>query len=338
MIKRISILLLIFLPGILLRAQDIHFSQFSNSPVLLNPAQTGFFNGAHRFTVNSRTQWGSFTVPYKTFSFSYDMQPAYRLIKNDMLGIGFWFFGDKAGDSDYGTINANLSLSYIISLNSSGNSYLGLGFMGSWAQRSMSYNDLYFDEQFDGEKFNPSLPTMEDKGNPSYNYFDYSLGAHWRYNPDKTHMYNAGISLSHITRPSQNFLDREEMRLPVKTILYGDLTIPFTKEQGIIPGFMAAFQGAATEIVVGSNYRIKTGQSKYSKTSFSPGVYYRFNDALILSFQLNYDKWNFGVSYDINTSDLKTASNGFGALEISINYKLPRTDIHRREAIPCPIF
>lgn len=336
--KRILILLTVLLHGLFLNAQDIHFSQFQNSPLLLNPAQTGFFDGAHRFSVNSRSQWGSFTVPYKTFSFSYDLQPAYRMIKKDMLGIGFRFFGDKAGDSHYGTIKANLSLSYILSLNSDDNNYLGIGVMGSWAQRSMTYKDLYFNKQFNGEYFDPSLPTQEDYGDHSYNYFDYSAGIHWRYEPDKEHAYNAGFSLNHFTRPSQTFLDEESMRLPMKSIFYGDLTLPFSADQALVPGFMTAFQGPASEIILGTDYEMKLGDSKFSKTSMSPGLYYRFGDAVIVSMQLNYEKWNFGASYDINISDLKIASNGFGAMEVSIRYKLPRTDIHRREAIPCPIF
>lgn len=336
--KRILILMIILLQATIAFAQDIHFSQFKNSPVMLNPAQTGFFNGAHRFTSNTRSQWGSFTVPYRTFSFSYDMQPAYRLIKNDMLGVGFWFYRDKAGDSHFGTIQTSLSLSYILSLNSSGTNYLGIGFMGSWAQRSMSYNDLYFDQQFNGEFFDPSLYTGEDAGNKSYNYLDFSAGVHWRYKPDKNTFYNAGFSLSHLTQPQQTFIDDKSSKLPMKGMVYGNLSIPFSIDQAVVPGFMAAFQGTATEIVVGADYKHIFSQNRYSYTALSPGIYYRLGDAVILSTYLDYQKWRFGLSYDINTSDLASASKTMGGLELSIIYKLPRTDIHRRDAIPCPIF
>lgn len=305
---------------------------------MINPAQTGFFNGAHRFVTNNRSQWGSFTVPYRTFSFSYDMQPAYRLIKNDMLGLGFWFYGDQAGDSDFGTIQASLSLSYIISLNSKDNNYLGIGFMGSWAQRSMSYRDLYFDRQFNGEFFDPSLYTGEDQGDPSYNYYDFNAGMHWRYKPQDLQYYNFGFSIHHLNRPKQTFLDDESIRLSTKGIVYGDLSIPFSSKQSVIPGFMVAFQGTATEVVAGGQYHHVFSDNRYNYTSLSPGLYYRFGDALILSTHLEYQRWRFGLSYDINTSDLNNASRGMGGLELSILYQLPRTDIHRREAIPCPIF
>ena len=51
-----------------MHAQDIHFSQFFASPVLVNPANTGNFNGVARLGLNYRDQWGSVSVPYQTFS------------------------------------------------------------------------------------------------------------------------------------------------------------------------------------------------------------------------------------------------------------------------------
>lgn len=330
--------MIVGLCGSIVNAQDIHFSQFKNSPVMINPAQTGFFKGAHRFVSNNRSQWGSFTVPYRTFSFSYDMQPAYRLIKKDMLGVGFWFYGDKAGDSEMGTIQASLSLSYILSLNSEDNNYLGIGFMGAWAQRSMSYSKLYFDQQFNGEFYDPTLYSGEATGDKSYDYFDFDVGVHWRYTPEDDEFYNLGISLSHITQPKQSFLDDENSRLPMKGIAYGNFSIPVMPDQSIIPGFMAAFQGTASEIVAGADYKFVFSHNSMTYTALSPGIYYRIGDAVIVSTYLDYQRWRFGTSYDINVSDLNDASRGFGGLELSVIYKLPRTDIHRREAIPCPIF
>ena len=48
-------------------AQDIHFSQFYFSPLNLNPAATGIFDGDYRIAGNHRQQWRSVTTPYTTF-------------------------------------------------------------------------------------------------------------------------------------------------------------------------------------------------------------------------------------------------------------------------------
>ena len=60
-------------------AQDIHFSQFANSPLNLNPAQTGLFNGDYRIMANQRSQWSAVPIPYSTFSLGADMRNPIRL-------------------------------------------------------------------------------------------------------------------------------------------------------------------------------------------------------------------------------------------------------------------
>jgi hypothetical protein len=51
-----------------LKAQDIHFSQFSFSPANLNPAYTALFDGDVRFVANYRNQWFTVPVNYNTVS------------------------------------------------------------------------------------------------------------------------------------------------------------------------------------------------------------------------------------------------------------------------------
>jgi len=51
-------------------AQDLHFSQYFNAPLLTNPANTGFEPDADwRAGINYRNQWaGILNYPYKTMS------------------------------------------------------------------------------------------------------------------------------------------------------------------------------------------------------------------------------------------------------------------------------
>ena len=41
----------------LLTAQDVHFTQHFSSPLILNPASTGFFRGDYRVGANHKEQW-----------------------------------------------------------------------------------------------------------------------------------------------------------------------------------------------------------------------------------------------------------------------------------------
>src|SRR3954471_19404848 len=69
-------------------AQDIHFSQFNRSPLNLNPANTGLFDGDFRFSGIHRNQWKSVTVPYKTFSGAFDMSTPFPNAENNLIGAG----------------------------------------------------------------------------------------------------------------------------------------------------------------------------------------------------------------------------------------------------------
>ena len=50
-------------------AQGMHFSQYYNAPLLINPANTALMSDHdYRMGANYRSQWTKVPVPYKTFS------------------------------------------------------------------------------------------------------------------------------------------------------------------------------------------------------------------------------------------------------------------------------
>src|SRR5215471_19039498 len=72
-LMRNLILFLIFLPcATFVRAQDPHFSQFFSSPLTLNPAFTGKFDGNVRVAGNYRDQWPTINQAYRTATVSVD--------------------------------------------------------------------------------------------------------------------------------------------------------------------------------------------------------------------------------------------------------------------------
>ena len=86
MSKAISLLLLlVVMSG---RAQDLHFSQFFNSPLTTNPANTGFIPTAdYRLGAHYRDQWSNSFVPYKTLSISGDFQFLCNKIPSGWMGL-----------------------------------------------------------------------------------------------------------------------------------------------------------------------------------------------------------------------------------------------------------
>ena len=162
-------------------AQDIHFTQFDNSPLNLNPANTGLFNGDYRLNLIDRDQWSSITVPFKTFSASFDTKLITNSYKKDMFGIGIVFYNDKAGTSDFGTTEAELSLSYTKSLDALATQYLSFGIMAGMGQRTLNTSNLTFDNQFNGYVYDPAMPGLEQFNNTNFIFPDISAGVNWLY-------------------------------------------------------------------------------------------------------------------------------------------------------------
>jgi len=83
-------------------AQDLHFSQFFNSPLTTNPANTGFIpDGDYRLGINYRDQWSSvMSVPYKTMSAFGDVQLMKNKFDNGWIGLGGVILRDVAGSGN----------------------------------------------------------------------------------------------------------------------------------------------------------------------------------------------------------------------------------------------
>ena len=80
-------------------AQDPNFSQFFASPLTLNPAMTGKFDGVYRIAGNYRNQWPTINNAFTTYTASID----FGVMKNripeiDQFGVGILAFSDKSGN------------------------------------------------------------------------------------------------------------------------------------------------------------------------------------------------------------------------------------------------
>src|SRR3982751_3598055 len=97
--RKLLCTLLILTTGLLSKAQDPNFSQFFVSPLTLNPALTGKFDGIYRIAGNYRNQWPTFNNAFTTATISFDAGILKdRLPDIDQFGIGLLGFTDKSGN------------------------------------------------------------------------------------------------------------------------------------------------------------------------------------------------------------------------------------------------
>jgi type IX secretion system PorP/SprF family membrane protein len=330
--RMLMILLLSPLPGL---AQDIHYSQFNASPLNLNPSQTGLFDGDWRYAGNYRSQWSAIPVPYKTFSLSGETRLKTRL-KNDVPAVGLLINSDKAGDSRFSTTQIYLSAAYIKKLNSDSTSFLSFAIQPGLSSKSFNINELTFDNQYDGDSYDPNLGSGETFARTRITYFDMGAGVGYLWRKSHRRQLNAGISVLHLNKPKQSFFDNTDIRLDMKLNVSALAQVPVTTRVDVLPTFQYQRQGKFQETVVGvsGKYHLLDGMN----TAVSLGAKYRMKDALIVVGGIDIQRFMIGVSYDVNTSKLTEATNRRGGFEISVIYVIRKVVPFVAKKRVCPIY
>ena len=301
-------------------AQDLHFSQFMNSPLLTNPANTGFMpEGDYRLGINYRNQWSSIMqVPYKSMSAFGDMQVMKANKEMGWMGIGGVILRDVAGSGNltstkiYGSVAYHKTLGY--------SSLLSLGFNLGWANKQINTTALKFPDQFDGHFFDNKLPTgvMLDKNNLSY--FDAQVGMNYAYFPTNNIYVNAGFSAFHVNRPNESFFDNQsagsDIRVPIRYTGFLNGSFKLNDEWIVNPNVYYSRQTSLYELVGGANAHYNL--SGDGETRLIGGLYYRYQDAFIPMIGLGFKYYTFSFTYDATTSSLKNYNNTRGAFEFSL--------------------
>lgn len=324
-------------------AQDVHFSQFFEAPMLRNPALAGIFAGDMRFQAVYRHQWASVAVPYKTGSFNMDYKMPVGNA-SDFLTIGGQVVYDKAGTSSFKTTQILPAINYHKSLSGNKNQYLSLGFMGGYVQRSIDPAKVTTDNQFNGGGFNPAIATGETLINYSLGYWDGSVGMSFNtgFGSEENENNNLflGIAYHHFNRPKNSFYRNPGTELNAKWVYSLGLRFAMDDRSSFTIHADYNKQGSYQEIIGGAMYsmalddRLETARYKLGL-----GGFIRWKDAVIPVIKLEVKTMAVAFSYDINTSLLKSASQGRGGFEISIT----QTSFFDREnstknAVRCPRF
>ncbi len=319
-----------------LNAQDLHFSQFFNSPLTTNPANTGFLPEADfRIGANYRNQWSAvMTVPYKTSSVFGDVQLLRDKLETGWLGLGGVILSDVAGSGSLRSTKVYGSLAYHQMLGLS--SLLSAGFNVGWANKRIDVTKLKFPDQFDGKFFDNPF-TSVNLANTSVSYADVQAGLNYAYFPQEDIYINAGYSIHHINRPKETFFNDNTNagRIPMRHIGFVNAIIKVNDRVIINPNAYFTTQAKAAELVLGlnGNYNL----SEFGEKQLVAGLYYRLGDAIAPMVGVEINKVRFTFSYDATLSSLNNFNSYRGASEISIVKKglFPQ---HGDRQTMCPTF
>ena len=340
-IKRFASAILILLLFQQSYSQDLHFSQWFNSPLTTNPANTGFIPDAdYRLGANYRNQWSNImSLPYKTMSIWGDAQVFRDRIESGWVGVGGAIIRDVAGSGQLTSTKVYGSLAYHQMVGEA--HLLSAGFNMGWANKRISTADLKFPDQFDGKFFDHNLPTSVVIDNPNINYFDFQAGINYAFFPTEDLYINGGVSAHHLNRPKESFFSTTSVgiddRISSRYTAFANASVKMSDMVILNPMAYFTTQAKSSELVGGAN--IQYNLSGDGETLLSGGLYWRPGDALIPMIGFEWNSIKLSFTYDATSSPLKNYNDSRGAYEFALLYHGMYSEYNgsRRQSF-CPSF
>lgn len=304
-----------------IQAQDLHFSQFFNSPLTTNPANTGFLpEYDYRLGANYRQQWLSIPAQFKTMSIYGDAQAFRDRFESGWVGLGGVILRDVAGSGNLTSTKVYGSAAYHQMLGSTG--LLSVGFNIGWANKRVDVTKFTYDNQWNGKYFDAGAPSGENFAATSINYLDVQVGLNYAYFPTDNIYLHAGASVHHVNSPRETFFSNTpgyDNTIPKRYIGFADAVIKVNDRVIVSPGAYYTTQAKSSEFTLGmhGNYNL----SGDGELQVIGGVYYRSGDAVIPMLGFQWKSVRITFTYDATTSSLKNYNNMRGASEFALLYQ-----------------
>lgn len=328
-----GIALALVLIAVAVNAQDLNFSQFYNSPIILNPANTGNHGYNWRFINNYRSQWRSLENPYTTIAVSYDHQYYFYAQR---FSWNIYYVNDQSGDKSLNSNKFYLTGSYHTEL---GKYLVHGGLQAGVVIRKFSTENLTFPDQFNVAtgQFDPSMPTEEIPYVENLFYPDLNIGLSinrksGRFKPE------FGFAVYHLNNPKESFLD-ENNHLHNRNVFHFGGVAHITKKTYMEPWIVLLNNTKSNALLFGANLNLPFPANNYNLKHFIVGAFARDGidqetDAAIITAGVKFKYLQIVLSYDYNVSELKTVTNNRGALEFSLIYYGPASNL-LNITIPC---
>jgi type IX secretion system PorP/SprF family membrane protein len=326
-------------------SQDVHYTQFFTNPLILNPAQTGYYDGNYRIGFNFKAQWPWATSQsiynYHTESPYVDFSFGEKKIKVGWFGLGFNFLNDQAGDGQLTYRRFSTSIAYHQAFDAEHRYILSMGFGASYILRSVDFSKFYYNNQWvDDEGFNLSIDPGEPWKKQSFGMFDMNAGLNFGAQVSDMVKLDFGFSMLHINRPKHSFYNQNE-RLGLRYQASAGMGLKINERMTLDANAYYTYQKKASEILFGAlyGYGLYDGKRSHNLAQMLYiGMYYRVKDALTPVVGYRFKTLRLLLSYDVTLSKLATAAKANGGPEISLVYVGKWTREFNGKKLYCPRF
>lgn len=311
-------LLYLLMGTIASHAQNLHFSQFFNSPLTTNAANTGFIpESDYRIGANYRSQWTSIPVPYKTMSIWGDAQILRDRFTTGWVGVGGAILRDVAGSGNLASTKIYGSAAYHQMLGATG--LLSSGFSIGLVNKRVDISKFTYDNQWNGKFFDYSIQSGENFLATNISYMDVQVGLNYAYFPTDDIYLHGGIALKQLNRPQETFFSQTpgyNRIMDRRYTVFGDAVVKVNDQWIFSPSAYFSRQSRAEELVAGlhANYNL-SGDGEHQLIA---GAYYRLGDAFIPMVGYQWKSFRFMFSFDATTSSMRDYNNAQGATEMSL--------------------
>ena len=312
-----------------LSAQDLHFSQAADVPLLINPAHTGLIDGWERINLVHRQQQlgsgGNFVSTYAGLDANLFRESS----RGGYLGVGGTFYNDVAGDGRLGRTQGNLSLSGLLPLKGE-SQILGAGIAAGLGQSTLQPQNLRFENQWNGETYDGDILSGETFEG-SWTYTDISAGVIYRLDGTKSgfsgknaSIFTIGISGYHLNQPLLKYRAGGKERLAPRYVAHVDYLFDIGRTDWQMEmRSLYARQNQQDQVLNGLMWRYVYAKSGLmygaGANYFGFGLAMRDLSALIVQTKWQLKGLQIGLSYDAIVSSLSNA-RGAGAIELTLGY------------------
>jgi len=332
--KRIFTLLFVFTVG-LSYSQDVHYSQFYNSPLIVNPANTGIFNGDKRITLSYKDQESSVPVPWRTFTGAYDMKFYPSNSDDHFFSGGVSVTQDRQGSSRLQTFNLNFLGAYTRILNS--NNLFTVGVALGYANRGVDLENLTWDRQWNGVALDRGLSTGEVSLDAnSASFFENALGVNYTWQKSNRTNLNIGASVFHLIEPEVSFFSGSTVPLARRFGINGIGNFQVAEDLDIQVHGIAQYQDGPSEYIIGALGKFYLDSTPGSEWQLHAGLGYRTKQALFPTVAIQHRNLYLSASYDIGLSEFNELHSG-GGIELHFRYIWADPPSPKKVKV-CPIF
>ena len=319
--------------------QEIPYKQFTATPLLLNPAFAGMFDGNVRANLIYRNVWTAANVPISSIHGSADA-PVYTDKKGNYFGAGGAFAETKSGDDSWRIVSGQVSASFHKRFGSDSDrlkgkgSDLAVGVQGGYAQHDVGLLSSSF--------VSPTRPLVPGSSVPySVSMYSVNAGVTYSRSVNKHIGYQVGFSVTDLTGSQDAFLERQKsmVGLSRKYLLTAGCHIAAGAHLQLRPAFIytrrqvTGFNEYYVRYLAGNEFLYNLGE----QTALFCGFWYSWEDIMTINAGLRTRGFRVGVGYDYTVSSLNTAGNGTGGFEVALTYINPSARAVRRY-VPCARF